>query len=232
MVSAQDYSADILLVEDNRDIAENIIEYLEKRQFTLDYAADGQTAKALLDNQRYQLLILDVMLPDTDGFALATHIRYRLKIDTPILFLTARDTLDDKLQGFSVGGDDYLTKPFAMEELAARVRAFSKRASGNVIEVMEVGPWRLEINNYQLFYKNVPVKTTKVGLKIFRELLVKQPNVILRSDLENAIWQGEPPHSDALRSHIFTLRKALSAVCENTRIETVHSIGFRLMIEC
>ena len=111
MIPAQDYSADVLLVEDNRDIAENIIEYLENRQFALDYAADGLQALALLGKQRYQLLVLDVMLPDSDGFTLATNIRHRLKIDTPILFLTARDTLDDKLQGFSVGGDDYLTKP-------------------------------------------------------------------------------------------------------------------------
>ena len=118
-----------------------------------------------------------------------------------------------------------------MEELAARVRAFSKRACGNVLEQIEVGPWRIEVNNFQLFYKEEAIKTTNVGFKIFRELLTKHPNVVLRSDLEKVIWQGEPPHSDALRSHIFTLRKALSAVCENTRIETVHSIGFRLIIE-
>ncbi len=230
MVLEQDSSVEILLVEDNRDIAENIIEFLEKRSFSVDYAASGLPALALLKQYRYRLLILDVMLPDMDGFHLAMKIRHALKIDTPILFLTARDTLDDKLQGFAVGGDDYLTKPFALEELAARVNAFSKRAAGKVVDAIELGGWRIENGNYRAFYANTPVKLTRIGFKLLRTLVANQPNVVLRSEMERVIWGDDPPDSDALRSHVFALRKAISKVTSDTRIETVHGIGFRLIM--
>lgn len=223
-------SSEILLVEDNHDIAENTIEYLEKLDYIVDYAATGTAALGLLETHHYGLLILDVMLPDIDGFSLAVKVRQQLHTATPLLFLTARDTLKDKLQGFSVGGDDYLTKPFALEELAARVHAVFRRTSGKVVSEFTLGPWQIDETHHQASYRGNALKLTRVGLTLLKYLAMEYPKLVPRSQLENAIWGDSPPDSDALRSHIFSLRKEISRHTNCTTVETVHGVGYRMVL--
>lgn len=227
-------SLDILLVEDNRDIAENVALYLERFGHRIDMVHSGSAALELLqqsrrqENTHYQVLILDVMLPGIDGFNLAIKIRHNLKLSTPILFLTARDTLDDKLEGFTVGGDDYLTKPFDIQELAARVLALARRAGGKVLDEVEVGLWRIEHQHYRISFNGSVVKTTRIGFQILQSLITNAPNLVLRRDIEKMIWGEDPPDSDALRSHMFVLRKAITGVTQTWRIVTTHGVGYSL----
>jgi DNA-binding response OmpR family regulator len=222
---------DLVLIEDNHDIAENIVLYLEGRGHRMEWAWSGQAGLSLLEQNKYDAVLLDVMLPGIDGFTLAIKARHTLKVTTPILFLTARDTLEDKLEGFTSGGDDYLTKPFAMEEMEARILALARRASGQVTDELRLGEWSVQINQLQIYFHDQVVKTTQIGFKIFKALVSTYPNVLLRSDIEKVIWRDDPPDSDALRSHMFSLRKALGQVTRTPVIETVHGVGFRLIID-
>ncbi len=220
----------VLVVEDNHDIAENIVMYLEACGHQLDVIHSGMGALNLLQTHTYDVLLLDVMLPGMDGFTLAKKIRKQLKLSSPILFLTARDALDDKVEGFSQGGDDYLTKPFEMLELEMRIMALSKRAKGHISDEIIVANCVVDTNRRQIIIDNVPLKTTNIAYKIFKILAQSYPKILSKSDLEWALWQDEPPESDALRSHIFVLRKAIKQVSNNVTLETVHSIGYRLDI--
>ncbi|MEM9439222.1 MAG: response regulator transcription factor [Pseudomonadota bacterium] len=221
---------DIVLIEDNHDIAENIVLYLEGKKHRVEWASTGNTGLTLLTENRYDVALLDVMLPNIDGFTLAIKARHSLAITTPILFLTARDTLDDKLQGFTSGGDDYLTKPFAMEEMEARLLALVRRATGLVTDTLKLDCWTVHTKRFQIHFQDQPLKTTKIGFKIFKALVSAYPNVVLRSEIENLIWGEDPPDSDALRSHMFSLRKAIGFATKSPVIETVHGIGFRLNV--
>ena len=137
----------ILLVEDHQDIAEMIFAYLEKRGFELDYAADGEVGLNLARENEYDAIILDLMLPRRDGLSVCKSLREEGHSDTPVLMLTARDTLEDKISGFNSGADDYLVKPFEIEELEARIRALVRRQfSKQPIEVLTVGDLTYDLN--------------------------------------------------------------------------------------
>lgn len=221
---------DILLVEDNRDIAENIVLYFESAGHRIDIIHSSHGALSLLEKNTYDVFIFDVMLPGMDGFTLAHNIRTQQQITTPIIFLTARDTLDDKREGFIAGADDYMTKPFALEELLLRVLAIDKRATGMVTHKHSVGDWSIDNQLLEIRYKNKRLETTNIGFKLFSALMQHYPSVLSRAQLEKKLWGDNPPTSDALRSHTFALRKAIASVCDKPVIETVHSIGFRLKI--
>ena len=129
----------ILLVEDNRDILANLVDYLELKGYTVDCAQDGLSGLHLATSQHFDLIVLDVMLPGMDGFSLSKRLREEARIHTPVIMLTARDTLDDRLTGFKSGADDYLLKPFALSELAARVDAVLRRSQGGGMRSLQVG---------------------------------------------------------------------------------------------
>ncbi|MGH1486745.1 MAG: response regulator transcription factor [Cellvibrionaceae bacterium] len=221
---------DILLVEDNHDIAENILLFLEDKGHRLDTIYSAEKALNLLEKNNYDILILDVMLPGMDGFLLAEKLRTSLNITTPILFLTARDTLDDKLSGFNLGADDYLTKPFNFEELEARILAVYRRAKGLTSKRLTIGDWDIDEDLLEFKYKNQVINTTQIGFKIIKTLLVNHPNITPRRELEKRLWGDNPPDSDAIRSHIFMLRKAITPFNDQSVIETVHGVGFKLNI--
>lgn len=223
-------SLSILVVEDNRDIAENLVTYLEQCGHEVDSIHSGQRAYQLLQQNKYELLCLDVMLPGMDGFTLARNVRQKLNLSVPILFLTARDTLEDKVEGFGFGGDDYLTKPFDLQEVELRINALAKRAYGNVTNQLLVGDWRVESSMLQIFYQDAPIKITQTGFKIFKVLAQNYPDLVNRRDLERTLWGDLPPASDALRSHMFALRKSIKEVVAGEWIETAHGLGFRLVV--
>lgn len=221
---------DVLLVEDHQDIAENIVLFLE-RDHMIDHAYSASQARTLLSVNHYDIIILDIMLPDVDGFTLAREIREELKKATPIIFLTARDTLDDKKRGFSLGADDYMTKPFDLEELALRLSALYRRTYGLTSDTLTLGKWTVNESNFTIAYDGKSVETTKIGFNLFKALVMHYPNILTRSKLEKLLWFDSPPDSDSLRSHIFLLRKSIAAVYDQPLIKTVHGIGFTLQIE-
>jgi DNA-binding response OmpR family regulator len=218
----------ILLVEDNRDLAANVGEFLESRGHVVDYAADGLTGLHLAATHRYDVLVLDLGLPGIDGLALCKRLREDARSEVPVLMLTAKDTERDKLTGFEVGTDDYLVKPFSLAELHARLKALARRA-GSRAEVLQVADLSFDFRALIVRRGGQRVNLTPAGLKLLERLMRASPGVLSRQDAERAIWGEDPPDSDAaLRGHIHALRQALDQGFEPTLLHTVHGVGYRL----
>ena len=222
----------ILLVEDHRDLAETISMTLEAAGFVIDYAADGLQALQLATSQVFDAIILDVMLPGIDGFTVCRRLRSEFSLDTPILMLTARDQIDDKLEGFEHGADDYLVKPFVMAELQARVTALVNRKRGEIASTnITVRDLTLDTRTRQVTRGGKDIVLSPTGFRILRILLRESPAVVTREALENELWGDDVPDSDALRSHIYILRKAIDRPFEDTSgslIKTVKGVGLKL----
>ncbi|MCC6706072.1 MAG: response regulator transcription factor [Gammaproteobacteria bacterium] len=218
----------ILLVEDNDALAANIGEYLEQEGDIVDFAHDGLSGLRLAEANAYDALVLDLMLPGLDGLQLATQLRANSSRRTPILMLTARDTLKDKLDGFEAGGDDYLTKPFDLLELRARLKALVRRAGGGN-RVLALGDLVYDTGTLAVRRGAAPVKLTRTGLRMLELLMRRAPEVVSRQEMERAIWGDEPPDSDAaLRVHVHGLRVALDRPFDIKLLHTVPGIGYRL----
>ncbi|ETF01126.1 chemotaxis protein CheY [Advenella kashmirensis W13003] len=218
----------LLVVEDEISIAANICSYLEKKSFMVDVAYDGHAAISLLDQYAFDAIILDLGLPGKSGFDVLQHIRDVAMLSTPVVILTARDGLQDKLTGFSLGTDDYLTKPFSLSELDARLNALIKRATGSVANpVRRWGDIEINTRSHIVSIKGVPVHLTRKSYDILSTFMQYPGEVISKERFESLLWADDPKSSDALRSQIHLLRKALSEhQCDV--IETVHGTGWRL----
>jgi DNA-binding response OmpR family regulator len=222
----------LLLVEDNRDIAEMVHAYLEARGYTVDYAADGVTGLHLAVSNEYDAIILDLMLPGMDGLSLCRKYRQEARNDTPVLMLTARDTLDDKILGLDAGADDYLVKPFAIQELEARIRAMLRRRRGEVApELLRVGDLTLDTGTLSLHRAGRSLTLTPIALRLLIVLMRASPRVVTRQELEREIWGDVLPDSDTLRSHLYTLRKTIDKPFDRQLLHTIPSLGYRLAVE-
>lgn len=221
----------LLIVEDDPTIAGNLFAFFESRGFTVDAAFDGRNALQRLTSQAFEVVILDVGLPSVDGLTVLHRMRNELGLDVAVLLLTARDEIGDKLAGFAHGADDYVTKPFVLVEVEARVRALIARASGRVVAPKKrFGPISLDPRRHELHVNGGLVKLTPKGWNIL-ELLMRDPGrVVPRVELEHALWGDDPPETDALRSQIHLLRKALSDAGFDG-VETVHGVGLRLLMQ-
>ena len=219
----------ILIVEDNIDIAENIGDYLEIQGHVTDFAMDGIGGLHLALTQDYDAIILDIMLPGMDGLAFCRKLREEGQKETPVLMLTARDTLADKLEGFNAGADDYLVKPFELEELSARVQALVRRSDPTGKKPLRIGDLELDTGKRQVQRAGRPIELNRACLKILTMLMRASPNVVSRKEIEYALWSDMPPGSDVLRSHIYTLRRAVDKPFKRPLIQTVHGIGFKLV---
>lgn len=226
---SRDHAGLILLIEDNRNISEMVGEYLERRGYSLDYAADGLTGLHLAVTNSYDVIILDLMLPGLDGLELCRKLRQEGKRATPVLMLTARDTLDDKLKGLDAGADDYLVKPFAVQELEARIRALMRRDRREVsAEVLKVGDLVLDTATLRVSRAGKELSLSPIGLKLLTILMRESPRVVSRRDIEREIWGDELPDSDTLRSHLYNLRKVVDKPFDKPLIHTIHSAGYRI----
>ena len=218
----------ILLVEDNRDLAANVGEFLESRGHVVDYAADGLTGLHLAATSRYDVLVLDLGLPGIDGLALCKRLREDARSSVPVLMLTAKDTERDKLIGFEVGTDDYLVKPFSLAELHARLKALARRA-GSRAEILQVADLSFDVRALIVRRGGQRLDLTPAALKLLETLMRASPGVLSRQDAERAIWGEDPPDSDAaLRGHIHALRQAVDQGFEPKLLHTVHGVGYRL----
>lgn len=226
---SQTKSGSILLVEDNQDIAEMVYAFLERRGYDLDYAADGVTGLHLAVTNSYDVIILDLMLPGMDGINLCRKLRDEAQRDTPILMLTARDTLDDKVAGLDAGADDYLVKPFEIQELEARIRGMIRRRRGQTApESLAVGDLRLDTGTLTVTRAGETLNLTPICLKILTVLMRASPRVVSRRDIEREVWGDVLPDSDTLRSHLYNLRKTIDKPFPKPLLHTVQSAGYRL----
>ncbi|MDT8319949.1 MAG: response regulator transcription factor [Xanthomonadales bacterium] len=219
----------VLLIEDNHDIAAMVGDHLEHSGYEVDYAADGITGLHLAVTHDFDVIILDLMLPGMDGMDICRKLRTEAAKQTPVLMLTARDTLEDKVAGLDAGADDYLVKPFEIEELDARLRALLRRASGEVAaEVLRVGGLQLDTGTLEVTREGRRLNLTPIGLKLLTALLKASPRVLSRRELERAVWGDIAPDSDALRSHLYNLRKTIDKPFDRTLLHTVSGMGYRL----
>ena len=218
----------ILIIEDNDDLAGNIGDFLELKGHTVDFAADGVVGLHLAVTEVIDAVILDLMLPGIDGLTLCRRLREDANRTVPILMLTARDTLGDKLSGFEVGADDYLVKPFALEELLARILAITKRG-GNRRRSLVVGDLELDLGTFTARRQGQVLDLNRMGMRLLQELMQASPNVLTKDELEGRIWGEEPPESGSLRTHIYHVRRILDRPFDHPLLETVHGIGYRLI---
>jgi DNA-binding response OmpR family regulator len=222
---------DILLVEDNADLAANIIDYLEAAGHRLHFAPDGEAGlrEALLTS--FDIVLLDLALPGRDGLDVCAELRRLADRRIPILMLTARDTLDDKLAGFSHGADDYLVKPFSLAELAVRVTALAHRPLLGQPHRLVIGPLVVDRQTRVAMREGHVLRLTPLLWKLLLILAEAWPQPVSREDATRRLWGDEPPSSDSLRAHVHLLRLVVDKPFDVPLIETVHSIGFRLKID-
>lgn len=218
----------ILVIEDNRDILANVLDYLELKGYTVDCAQDGLSGLHLAATGGYDLIVLDVMLPGIDGYQVCKRLREDAGSDTPIIMLTARDALDDRVKGLNVGADDYLVKPFALSELVARIEAILRRTQGSRKRELRVGDLHYDLDTLSVTRGDKSIRLNPIGYKLLAILMKKSPAVVRRDFLEEALWGEDLPESDSLRSHIHQLRQALDKPFPTPLLHTIHGVGYRL----
>ena len=218
----------ILVIEDNRDILANILDYLQLKGFSVDCAQDGLTGLHLASTGHYDLIVLDIMLPGIDGYQVCKRLREDGRNEVPILMLTARDALDDRLQGLQAGADDYLIKPFALSELVARIEAILRRSQGSRKRQLKVADLIYDLDTLHVSRAGQSLKLNPLGLKLLAVLMQKSPAVVRREALEDALWGDDCPDSDSLRSHIHQLRQVLDKPFAYPLLHTLHGVGYRL----
>ncbi|WP_020410204.1 response regulator transcription factor [Hahella ganghwensis] len=221
-----DSQLDVLLVEDDLDLAATIVDYLELESILCDHAANGVAGLSLIRQNRYQAIILDINLPRMNGLSVCEAMRTE-GIDTPVIMLTARDSLDDKLEGFGSGADDYLVKPFAMEELVVRVRTLSKRRSGQVNR-FQVADLEVDLQHKQARRGERTLKLSPIAFRILEVLARSSPNPVSREQLVQSVWGEDPPDSNSLKVHMHHLRKQVDDNTSANLIHTISSVGFAL----
>ena len=230
-MTKQSTSLYILLVEDQLNIVRNIADYMEAKGHVFDFANQGQQGLDLALENHYDLIILDLNLPVLDGLDVCRQLREKSSWHIPILMLTARDSIEDKVSGFTVGADDYLTKPFSLQELEVRCIALSRRYLLQTNNTITLGPLLLDRKRKQIKRDGQLLNLHTMGFRILTVLIEAYPQVVSRSQLSQKLWGDEPTESDAMRSHIYQLRGVLDKPFAFPLLKTVHGVGFSLVIK-
>ena len=218
----------ILLIEDQAELAASIMDFLESQGHRLDYAADGRQGLDLALAGNYDVVLLDLRLPRIDGLEVCRQLRATAECHLPILMLTARDTLKDKIVGFDAGADDYLTKPFALEELLLRCNALGRRHQLHANHLLMLGDLVIDRRQRTATRAGHALDLHHTPFDILVALAEVYPAVMTRSELADRIWGDAPPESDALATHIYSLRQALDRPFEQPMLKTLHGVGLRL----
>lgn len=219
----------ILLVEDDENITVPVVEDLSDRHYVVEVAHDGEVAWELLDVFDYDVILLDIMLPKIDGISLCRRLR-SVGCQTPILMITARDTVTDRVTGLDAGADDYLVKPFELQELSARIRALLRRGESSLPPVLMWGDLSLDPNTCEIFYKEQLLTFSPKEYRLLEFFLRHPHRVFSRTQILDHLWPLEQlPEEATVKAHISSLRQKLKAVgaCPDV-IETVYGLGYRL----
>lgn len=218
----------LLVIEDNPDLVANLCDYLEVKGHACDVAYDGPGGLRLALENDYDAVVLDLMLPGMDGIVLCGRLREAGRA-VPVLMLTARDTLQDKLEGFTSGADDYLVKPFALQELEARLAALVRRARGEQVQKrLTLGDLVLDPHTLQVQRGGTRLDLPPISFKILELLMRHAPRVVTRREIERTIWGDTPPDSDVLRAHMHMLRAVVDRPFDRPLLHTVRGIGYRI----
>ena len=219
----------VLIVEDNHNISGLMGDFLESRGYEVDYAGDGSEGYRLATEESHDVIVLDLGLPRMDGLEVCRKLRDNARMSTPMLVLTARDTLEDKIDGLQAGADDYLTKPFSIEELEARVRALVRRGRREVGgEVLRVADLAYDPASMRATRNGDELVLSPIGLKLLNILMRESPRVVSRQEIEREIWGQHLPDSDTLRSHLYNLRRVIDRPYPTQLLHTIQSAGYRL----
>ncbi len=219
---------EILLVEDNKRLSEAICEILRDSGYSTDAVFDGDEAVFYATQHDYDVIVLDVMLPEKNGLEVVSEIRQK-NVTTPVLMLTALDTVSDKVSGLDRGADDYMTKPFVPAELLARIRSLSRRSSGLVAKSLEFGDVALNLETCELSCGEKSVELAAKEFDVMRELLLNKNGVTQKENLIFSVWgQDALVDSNNVEAYISFLRKKLKFIGSKVRIATRRMIGYQL----
>ncbi|MAM17343.1 MAG: two-component system response regulator [Gramella sp.] len=218
-----------LLVEDNVSLAQTVIAYFDLEGIDCDYASNGSQGLELALLNDYQVILLDINLPRINGLEVCEMIR-KQGVDIPVMMLTARDSLEDKLAGFDAGTDDYLVKPFELSELVARVKALFNRRSLHSMK-LEVGPLVMDLSLKTICREGQKLKLTPTCWKLLEILMRGSPNVVSREKMQNTIWtEPDLPDSNVLKVHLYKLRQQVDKPFSIKLIQTVSSHGVAIRV--
>lgn len=217
----------ILLVEDNLDLCVSLANALESQGLVVDYAYDGLKGFELAKQNEYDVIILDINLPKLNGIELCKKIREELNLTTPVIMLTARMDLQDKLSSFENGADDYLVKPFEILELYARLQALAKR-TGQQTKVLQVGDLLFDTRTLTITRGNTPIELNAYCRKILKILMQHSPEVVTRETLEYELWGEDLPDSDILKVHIHSLRQKIDKPFRKEYIKNIRGLGYQI----
>lgn len=221
----------LLIVEDHAPLVASLFAYFEARGAQLDAAPDGVVGLHLAVTQTFDAIVLDWMLPRMEGPQVLRTLREH-GIDTPVLMLTARDQLPDKLTGFRAGADDYLTKPFDLAELEVRLLALMTRARGrSAARHLEVGDLAFDLATLEVRRGGRLLHLFPASRKLLQVMMQASPSAVSRQQLEYALWGDEPPDGDMLRSHIYELRRSVDGDQPVKLIHTIPRVGYRIALE-
>ncbi|MEC4727931.1 response regulator transcription factor [Shewanella sp. D64] len=218
----------VLLVEDNRLLAKNIIQYLELNEIECDYAETLERAEESIFNNKFDAIILDLNLPDGDGITACKRWKEQC-VMAPIIMLTARSNLQDRLSGFEAGADDYLVKPFAMAELVARLRVVSQRRPSP--KRLTIGDLEFDFGAHLVYRQGQQLILSRTGWQILSFLARRSPETVEREEIERLLWPDSLPDSDSLRSHMHLLRRVVDKPFEQKLIHTIRGVGLCLRVE-
>jgi DNA-binding response OmpR family regulator len=227
----------ILVVEDDIQLSEILAEALTRRQYVVDLAKDGEAAWSWVEAMKYELVVLDVTLPKLDGIRFCQRLRScdtsslaHRNSTSPVLMLTARDTVADKITGLDAGADDYVAKPFDLEELMARIRALLRRGSSTTTASLCWGSLRLNPSTHEASYDSQPLSLTPKEYALLELLVSSGRRVLSRAGIIEQVWSlDSSPAEETVTSHIRGLRHKLKVLgAPDDFIETVHGLGYRL----
>ncbi len=218
----------ILVIEDNRALGHSLQTLFAARGHRAELAADGRAGLQMALAEPPDVLVLDLSLPGLDGIRVCERLRAECDRHVPILMLTARDTLSEKLRGFEAGADDYLAKPFDNEELLARCQALSHRRWAGAEHVLRIGSLTIDRRSGIVQREGKTLELRQTALRILLVLADAWPRAVTRSELIRRLWGDDPPDSDPLRTHLYLLRQVLDRPFATPMLITIHDVGFRL----
>ena len=220
----------ILIVEDEVRLAEALAQILREQKYIVDAVYDGRDGYDYAASGQYDVIVLDVMLPSMDGFHIVRSLR-KQHIQTPVLMLTAKDELRDKVHGLDCGADDYMTKPFAPEELCARIRALSRRQGDVILEEMTFDDLTLNLSTYDLIRGSKSVHLGFKEFEVLRILMANPHTIVPKDDLINKVWGAASSAEDNnVEAYISFLRKKFYFLGSRVQIGTIRKVGYRLEV--